>query len=104
MGPSGGFCHGRPLEPLRGTGRTTGGRDARFFAERLRQQVELLEVVHDGTAIDVTVSIGIAQLNSSMADPRGLIEAADRQLYAAKQGVPKPGRGLVRVRGNVAVQ
>ena len=66
--------------------------------------MELLEVVHDGTAIDVTVSIGIAQLNSSMADPRGLIEAADRQLYAAKQGGPKPGRGLVRVRGNVAVQ
>jgi diguanylate cyclase (GGDEF)-like protein len=59
--------------------------DARKFGERLRALVEKLEVVHEGTTIPITVSIGIAGLPENQAEsPTDLIAAADRALYHAK--------------------
>jgi diguanylate cyclase (GGDEF)-like protein len=65
-------------------------------AERFRQAVEALAVVHAGSpAGHVTVSIGAAEFKPS-GDPDGparLLRSADRALYAAKAG----GRNQVRL-------
>jgi diguanylate cyclase (GGDEF)-like protein len=60
-----------------------------IIAERLRTAIaELVVPLRDGGMISVTTSIGGAMLASSpdIQTPRALIEAADQQLYEAKQG------------------
>jgi diguanylate cyclase (GGDEF)-like protein len=60
--------------------------DCARFAERLRRNVERLEVECDDAVIQVTVSIGIAcvpELAVQTSDD--LLRAADRALYRAKQ-------------------
>jgi diguanylate cyclase (GGDEF)-like protein len=61
---------------------------ARIVAERLRHAVEELCIAHaDSPLGQVTVSIGAASLVPSLGDSaKGLIEAADEGLYAAKRG------------------
>ena len=57
-------------------------------AERLRSRVEQLGLPHDGdgTGAVVTVSLGVATAwPTSPNGARGLIEAADQNLYAAKR-------------------
>ena len=59
------------------------------IAERLRVAIgELVVPLSDGTSISVTTSIGGAMVSNSLEiqTARGLIEAADQQLYEAKQG------------------
>jgi diguanylate cyclase (GGDEF)-like protein len=67
-------------------GASLGG--ARLVAERLRHAVEELCIAHaDSPLGQVTVSIGAASLVPSLGDSaKGLIEAADEGLYAAKRG------------------
>ena len=71
-----------------------GAVDARAVAERIRATVETLDLVlpvadPDGARIvehRQTLSLGVAELTPALAQPADLAEAADRQLYAAKEG------------------
>ena len=66
--------------------RATSERDTAILAERLRRLVAGLQVVHDGTPIAVTISVGVATCPADeIADATDLIAAADRALYRAKQ-------------------
>ncbi|NKQ10530.1 sensor domain-containing diguanylate cyclase [Pseudomonas sp. SST3] len=54
------------------------------FAERLRQSIEMHEVVHEGQTIRFTVSLGIADLSQPTSGYAQLIERADTALYQSK--------------------
>lgn len=64
-------------------------------ADRLRDEIARRPVTVDGTAISVTVSIGVAVGTPAAAptDPRDLVEAADRALYRAKEA----GRNRIEI-------
>lgn len=53
-------------------------------AERLRQAVEVLEVLFQGEPIRFTVSAGVAQLDSSHGGWEGMMQRADAAMYQAK--------------------
>lgn len=58
------------------------------IAERLRERIAALTVpLRDGSTVSVTASVGGAMVSSvpGVHSPRALIEAADKQLYRAKQ-------------------
>jgi diguanylate cyclase (GGDEF)-like protein len=60
---------------------------ARQLAERIRQAVREAEVeVGPGQKTAMTVSLGVGLWPSDGAEPESLLAAADRALYAAKQG------------------
>jgi diguanylate cyclase (GGDEF)-like protein len=72
---------------------------AAHIGERIRQQVEALQVVHDGKTIPLTVSVGVA---AGIPDAVGgsdfsLIGDADKALYQAKTN----GRNRVCVFGEI---
>ena len=56
------------------------------LAERIRKTLEKDELVFEGARIKVTASIGVAQWPRDGREAEALIAAADRALYAAKQG------------------
>jgi diguanylate cyclase (GGDEF)-like protein len=56
------------------------------LAERVRQGVENARLVVAGARLEVTVSLGVALWPTDGRDADALVEAADRGLYAAKQG------------------
>lgn len=62
-------------------------------AERLRRIVEGRPVPVGETTVPVTVSVGVSSLGGEVAGAVGLLEAADRALYAAKVS----GRNRVEV-------
>lgn len=59
---------------------------AQDFAEMLRQEVAAMSIVSDGHEIGVSVSIGLADVATFGVDFDRLHSAADRALYAAKEG------------------
>ncbi len=64
----------------------TGMEEARQTAERIRTAVEESKITAATHTIQVTVSIGVATINSSMTmNIDGLIDLADKALYTAKQ-------------------
>lgn len=63
-----------------------------LFAERLRQAVAELTIQYQQHELKVTISLGVAQLNTDIATEQNWIEAADQALYAAKNS----GRNCVR--------
>lgn len=69
--------------------RQTNTRGAVVLAERMRRVVEAAPFQHGrsgrGPSVQVTISLGVAELKAGMAEPEALIEAADRLLYRAKQ-------------------
>lgn len=67
--------------------------EARVFAERLRDKAEKTPLRLDGQVIAVTVSIGIAALKASDANPDMALIRADEALYRAKEN----GRNRVEV-------
>ena len=67
---------------------------AEVFAERLRKKVADTPLVHEGRPIPVTVSIGIAALETSDASTEVTLMHADAALYDAKHS----GRNRVCVR------
>ncbi len=69
--------------------------EARAVAERLRSSVESLKVVAEGTAIPITVSIGMAWTASAAYTPQECFKRADHALYEAK----REGRNQVRDAG-----
>ena len=71
---------------------STGLEAATAVAERLRALVAASSVDVDGTAIQFTVSAGVAVMDASVAGLDGLLKHADMALYTAKAG----GRNQVR--------
>lgn len=61
---------------------TTGSDSARMVAESLRATIE--SGVFPNRA--VTISVGVATLDEGLTDAAGLLQAADKALYAAKHG------------------
>jgi len=56
------------------------------LADRVREAIEAARPVFEGARLNVTVSLGVAVWPDDAKDDEGLIAAADRALYAAKQG------------------
>jgi len=55
-------------------------------AEKIRRALEKEQIVFEGARIQLTASIGLAVWPEHGASPEALVAAADRALYAAKQG------------------
>jgi len=62
------------------------------FAEKIRQLVHDQEFRFESTAIEVTISMGVASADDDVRDMEALIKRADEHLYAAKAA----GRNQVR--------
>lgn len=64
----------------------TGRDEAKAVAERIRQGIKSMEIIHDGKTIPARVSIGVAKLeDKDSADAQALVVMADQALYAAKR-------------------
>ena len=74
---------------LPATGKDTGA----TIAERLRASVEKQKYRHKDKSIPVTISLGVASYPEDGDSPEGLISAADKALYAAKES----GRNQVHI-------
>lgn len=59
---------------------------ARMLSERVRKAVESMEVRNEDKVLKVTVSIGSATFPFDAQDKQGLIDNADKAMYASKQG------------------
>ena len=59
---------------------------AQRVGERIREAIEAHHFVLDGTTARITISIGIAVTPEHGGDLKTLVNAADRALYAAKNG------------------
>ncbi len=57
---------------------------ALIFAERLRKQVEMMEITYRDQVIKLTVSGGIASFPFNSEDPKQLLRMADSAVYLAK--------------------
>lgn len=74
--------------------------EAALMAERIRGAVEAMRVDARDARIGVTISIGVADVQSAdTGTPARLLEAADRALYEAKEH----GRNCVRLHGAAPV-
>ena len=71
----------------------TNADSAVVFCERLRKQIEAMEVVHDGQTIKFTVSLGVSQANPSATDYKAWLEQSDQALYYCKEN----GRNQTRI-------
>ena len=58
--------------------------NALIFAERLRKQVEMMEITYRDQIIQLTVSGGIASFPFNSDDPKQLLRMADSAVYLAK--------------------
>ncbi|MBI5063358.1 MAG: diguanylate cyclase [Desulfatitalea sp.] len=58
--------------------------NAKMVGERIRAAVEYHRVVHNDEALQVTISLGLAVLDSASRDKDGLIRLADTALYRSK--------------------
>jgi len=67
--------------------------EALQVAERLRQRVAEIPIIHEGFSFNITVSLGVSQLEPSDTNIEGIIRKADTALYRAKQR----GRNLVEI-------
>lgn len=80
---------------LPGAGAETAGR----IAERVRSDVEAMQVDLDGQAISVTLSVGVAVSQPPHVPPDGLIRTADLAMYEAKDR----GRNSVVAAGSTGI-
>ncbi|MBU6376034.1 MAG: GGDEF domain-containing protein, partial [Bdellovibrionales bacterium] len=64
-------------------------------AEKIRSMIESHPFIYEGKRIAVTLSMGVADLDSSIESAQTLLRTADKALYAAKAG----GRNRVVVSG-----
>lgn len=73
--------------------RGVSGASVKHVAERIRADVEALQVVHEGRPIPFTVSVGVATHTSERVfeDTAALLAVADNALYKAKEA----GRNVV---------
>jgi len=69
-------------------------------AERIRQRIEAQTITSlDGQNFNYTVSIGVAELNSTITNQKQLLSLADKALYQAKE----TGRNKVMVEERTTV-
>ena len=73
--------------------------DAAQHAERLRKAIAGLRIPVEQSMLSVTVSIGVAALDTGELSPEPMLMRADSGLYRAKQD----GRNRVQVTWNAAV-
>ena len=60
--------------------------EAALVCERIRQSIESREFLHNGTTISLTISIGVATLESdNYSSWNAFVQAADDALYRAKR-------------------
>jgi diguanylate cyclase (GGDEF)-like protein len=64
----------------------TNAAQAEMFVEILLESVRAHPFDHDGSRLSISLSVGIAQYDVSMATPQALYYAADKALYEAKHG------------------
>lgn len=64
----------------------TGAAQAEMFVEILLESVRAHRFDYEGSRLDISLSVGIAQYDNSMKTPQALYYAADKALYQAKQG------------------
>lgn len=65
---------------------STDAAGALHLAEKVRAEIEGSRLVFEGARLSVTVSIGVAVWPQDGREPGALVAAADRALYAAKEG------------------
>lgn len=58
---------------------------AKLLAERIRKNIEALDIVYDGNAIPVTVSLGVTEFQASTTTHEELLSRADQALYESKE-------------------
>jgi diguanylate cyclase len=63
----------------------TNASNALIFAERLRKRIEGLTVQYDTVTIKYTISLGVAEIATTMTDHKRWLEAADQSLYLSKK-------------------
>ncbi|GAA3923188.1 diguanylate cyclase [Litoribacillus peritrichatus] len=63
----------------------TDSMDAHAFAERLRTHIESMTVMHEGVEIKYTISIGIAEMGSTLKTYTEWLENSDKALYHCKR-------------------
>ncbi|MDQ3262577.1 MAG: GGDEF domain-containing protein [Myxococcota bacterium] len=68
-----------------------GSENARRFAEKIRKMIEDHPFQFEGKEIQVTISLGVADMTGDMTEPLQFIKVADANLYKAK----KEGRNMV---------
>lgn len=71
----------------------TAAENAKIFAERLRQNIQKMEVKYEALHIKITISIGICEFHESLASHEKWIEEADKALYLCKE----QGRNQTRI-------
>ena len=64
----------------------TNAAQAEMFVEILLESVRAHPFDHDGSRLNISLSVGIAQYDDSMETPQALYYAADKALYEAKHG------------------
>jgi diguanylate cyclase (GGDEF)-like protein len=64
----------------------TNAAQAEMFVESLVESVRAHAFDYEGTRLNVSLSVGIAQYDDSMKTPQALYYAADKALYQAKHG------------------
>ena len=64
----------------------TGIEGAETLAEKLRSEIEGLEIAHGELRVKVTCSFGAAVLDGDIWSPEDLYDAADQALYLSKNG------------------
>ena len=57
---------------------------ANKVAERLRQKIEVLPIISDGSRVKVTISVGISLVSEGDNDGHDAIDRADQKLLEAK--------------------
>lgn len=63
----------------------TAAKDATVIAERIRRNIEKIEIkIDEKVTLKTSVSIGIAEFSSALSDAESLISCADQALYKAK--------------------
>jgi len=68
--------------------------EALIVAERIRESIENMCVVHDSTELKVTISIGVTQYDPARDKTKTpLIERADKALYLSKRN----GKNMVSI-------
>lgn len=63
----------------------TNEENAALWADRTRQRIAALRVMHDGKSLAVSASLGVAERLADTATPQALVDAADQALLVAKR-------------------
>lgn len=72
----------------------TDAKSAKIVAERIRGVTEKYTCVHEGTEINFTVSLGLAEFHQTYKSHMAWLEQADQALYMSKEG----GRNRVTIK------